>query len=184
MGWDFIHGATRADIIAKLTRTEVYGENSTRRRQCLAHTVSGNVLWAVWELTDALAETTTRYIGCDLLGAEAGYGWGYKAMEESMGPFYYTCPPSYLDMVPVANPVWRAKVYAYWQERRDKARAATATKPAIGQWMQVVAPWSKEWHGYQGRVTEVGRTKALIDRTVRVSFAHLVARELPKYMED
>ncbi len=179
MGWDFTQGATRADIVAHLTRTETH---DAKRWHCLAHSTSSNVLWSVLEFTDALADITERYIRCDLLGAEAGYGWGYKPLTESMGPYYYTCPLSYLEMAPVTNASWREKVYAYWQERKGKAQAAQANKPAIGQWVKVNAPWSKEWHGYTGRVTELARTKALVDRTVRIPFAYLVACERPAWL--
>jgi hypothetical protein len=61
------------------------------------------------------------YIGCDLLApARKGEGWGYKDLCESMGPCYYTCPLSYLDMVPVANAAWRDQVRAWHAARKRK----------------------------------------------------------------
>ncbi|WP_240754701.1 hypothetical protein [Parasulfuritortus cantonensis] len=48
------------------------------------------------------------------------HGWGYKDLCESMGPYYYTCPLSYLDMVPVANADWRGQVRAWHAARNRK----------------------------------------------------------------
>jgi len=40
--------------------------------------------------------------------------WGYKGMDESVHPLYYSCPLKYLDMAPeVTNQEWRDKVRAY-----------------------------------------------------------------------
>ena len=37
-----------------------------------------------------------------------------------MGPCYYSCPPVYLDMVPVANAQWRDQVRAHHAARTRK----------------------------------------------------------------
>lgn len=41
-------------------------------------------------------------------------GWGYKTMDESMGPYYFNCPRKLLDMLdPPVNELaatWRARV--------------------------------------------------------------------------
>jgi len=68
---------------------------------------------------------TERFIGCSILGSDPGCGWGSKDMEESMGPCYYSCPLSYLDIVPDPGgyaTAWREQVREYWQKRRS-ARA-------------------------------------------------------------
>jgi len=121
MGWLFSN-QTRSELISKLTRSE---ENDIRKRFCLAHTTRGNVLWTVWEVTltdegmeDRVKRTgfstrSYRYIGCDLLAKRKYDGWGYKDMDESVAPYYYTCPISYLSMVQdVACQEWRDKVIA------------------------------------------------------------------------
>jgi len=33
--------------------------------------------------------------------AKKGLGWGYKDLEASSGPFFYSCPSKYLDFVPI-----------------------------------------------------------------------------------
>lgn len=46
--------------------------------------------------------------------------WGYKDMEESMGPFYYTCPLRLLDIAPEENSEWREHVRAFHERRSRK----------------------------------------------------------------
>jgi hypothetical protein len=53
-------------------------------------------------------------------------GWGYKDLDESMGPYYFSCPLKYLDMVPIdrygGNAEWRAGVVAYHERQREKQK--------------------------------------------------------------
>ncbi len=99
MGWTFTSGAVRADIIAD--RIESWS-NDTHAGQTIRHCLKGNVLWTVRAIIDKATRRIERYIGCDLLQRQRGFGWGYKDPCESMHPYYYTCPLAYLDMVPVA----------------------------------------------------------------------------------
>jgi len=107
MGWLFQQGATRADIIKRCTRLQ---ENEHGRWITLAHCTKGNVLWAVIEHHRKDTGDTKNFIGCFLLAPHKGCGWGYKDIDENMGPCYYTCPPSYLDMAPETNAEWRRAV--------------------------------------------------------------------------
>lgn len=129
MGWLFCEDSKKA-LIARRTR-DVTGEKHERR--CVAHCYRGNnysgILWTVWALY-ADGNEADRYIGCDRLAYNrtAGWGqsWGYKDMEEGMGPCYYSCPLSYLDMVPPekfpnsTNADWRTKVRKYHEKRSKK----------------------------------------------------------------
>jgi hypothetical protein len=117
MGWLFTYDASKADIIHDLTTPE---ENASRRWETIAHCVRGNVLWAVIEITRKQENRRKRFIACYLLARQTGYGWGYKDMEESMHPCYYSCPLKYLDMVPVANADWRTAVRTYHRNRTRK----------------------------------------------------------------
>lgn len=116
MGWLFTSGATRSKIVNENTQP---WENDKTIAKCLTYCLRGNCLWMVWELTDKATGKTEKYIGLDLLQAQRGYGWGYKGMSESVHPYYYTCPLSYLSMVPVANAEWRAKVLLYHNQGKD-----------------------------------------------------------------
>jgi hypothetical protein len=117
MGWDFTRGATKQDIIERLIREQTFPSyhepGTTIHRKTIAHKDVGGVLWSVIELTKTKdnQSTTERIIGCDLLARNPGYGWGYKGLQESSGPYFYSCPLEYLDMVPdVKDAEWRAEV--------------------------------------------------------------------------
>lgn len=128
MGWLITTGASRADVIRDRVTDE---ETDTQRRQCLASAVRGNVLWTVWEITRKDNGETVRYIGCDLLGTDGEKNWGYKDMEESMGPYQVNCPLKFLSLVPqVTNEGWREQV------RRHHARVNQ--KIALGQKLRLV----------------------------------------------
>jgi hypothetical protein len=111
MGWTHTEGATRADVINYLTRDGIFGEGA----KCLKKATRGNVLWAVIEV-----KPDDRFILCALLSCEKGFGWGYKDMTESMHPYYYSCPVSFLEMVPVACQPWRDGVLAAAAKARRK----------------------------------------------------------------
>lgn len=111
MGWLFSRDLTREKLIKERTAD---WENANGKGRCIAHCTRGNCLWKVVEFT-YFDETKgkTRYIGLDLIEPRKGEGWGYKDMDESCHPYYYTCPLQYLNMVPVANSEWRAGVLQY-----------------------------------------------------------------------
>ncbi|HEB0657149.1 TPA: hypothetical protein RY214_003887 [Pseudomonas aeruginosa] len=126
MGWLF-SSRTRSELIRKLTQPE---DQARARVRVIVHTLRGNVLWSVTEVTakaegvhpDLAPGESMRYIRCDLLQCSGGE-WGYKAMDESMAPYYYSCPLRYLDMAKELSPGWREKVRAYHARRRQSTTA-------------------------------------------------------------
>jgi hypothetical protein len=106
MGWLFIHGSTRADIIRLCTQVE---DTPETHWTTLAHCTKGNVLWTVFEVLRKREQQTDRFISCYLM-AGSRQGWGYKDFRESSGPGHYSCPLSYLDRVPETNAEWRQLV--------------------------------------------------------------------------
>ncbi|WP_407733136.1 hypothetical protein [Pseudomonas citronellolis] len=124
MGWLF-SSPTRSELIQALIRPT---DTAQARVRVIAHTLRGNVLWSVSEVTAKAAGVhpslapgeSLRYIRCDLLQRSGG-SWGYKAMDESMAPYYYTCPLRYLDMTPTLSAPWREKVQAYHARRHHSA---------------------------------------------------------------
>jgi len=138
MGWLFTPFSTRRSLIAE--RKESWERShktgvGTVKTTCLAACYRGNcysgVLWAVWERTFEgrdKPEPTERWITCDLLRySRTDDGWGYKDMDESVGPCYYSCPLGYLKMVPTdqvgVNPGWRKEVNAYHDRLKAKRLA-------------------------------------------------------------
>ncbi|WP_447859728.1 hypothetical protein [Nitrospira calida] len=170
MGWSFTVGASRSDIIQERTRS---WSNGAVKAVCLRHAVRGNVLWTVWEQTFADGRTE-RFIGCDVLH-KAEDGWGYKGMEELMGPCYHTCPLEYLDLVPPANESWREKVRTY--HARRQAQHQLSRSLSIGDRVRL--------HPNTARIdeAEIVSLKPLIvagcSRRYRISRA-LIAEILPR----
>jgi hypothetical protein len=124
MGWYF-SSQSRSELIAKLTQSE---ETERASVKVIAHALRGNVLWSVAEITaktrdvhpDLAPGQSIRFIRCDLLDGSSGQ-WGHKPLEESMHPYYYSCPLSYLDMAPEQSRQWRDGVRAYHANRASKA---------------------------------------------------------------
>ncbi|TWU41870.1 hypothetical protein [Novipirellula artificiosorum] len=143
MGWLFIPGSVRRSMIKDRTSAweRTNDDGTTIKTTCLAHCFRGNcfsgVLWSVFERTfiqdGEHTESQQRWIQCDLLQySRSDDGWGYKDMDESMHPYYYSCPKSYLDMVPVethgGNAEWREHVRQHHRNSLAKRRAKRTAK--------------------------------------------------------
>ncbi|APU29414.1 MULTISPECIES: hypothetical protein [Pseudomonadaceae] len=123
MGWYFSR-QTRDQLIHKLIEPQ---DAENARSEVIAHTLRGNVLWSVVRITAKRAGVMKLAVGdsinvirCDLLQGSGGE-WGYKPLDESMHPYYYSCPLRYLDMAPVQSPEWREGVRAHHARRRKPA---------------------------------------------------------------
>jgi len=137
MGWLFIPGSTRRNLINDRIRDWQRASNEVQvETKCLAHCFRGGrfsgVLWSVWERTfikdGQEVEPKQRWIQCDLLQySRLNEGWGYKDMEESMHPYFYSCPLGYLRLVPISeyggNREWRVGVQAYHEDLKKKREA-------------------------------------------------------------
>ena len=142
MGWLFKAGYSRRDMIQDRAKgwERTNPDGTFIKSNCLAHCYRGGVfsgvLWSVWERTftkdDQQIESPQRWIQCDLLRHQRDYGWGYKDMEESMHPYFYSCPLRYLDLVPIdqfgGNQEWRTGVRNYHARITEKRRARKATR--------------------------------------------------------
>lgn len=122
MGWLFsTRWSTRAELVAHL-RSLASGSES--KYEIVRASVIGNHHWYIGRRRD----TGVTWIGLDLLqgGKHDGLpSWGYKDMDESMGPCYYDCPLSFLEQVPL-NPAyqyaagWREKVRQFHADREAR----------------------------------------------------------------
>jgi hypothetical protein len=139
MGWTYCERMSRKELIADIKkgssrqfRNWRISPSCWRTETCLASACVGNNLWTVWEFTSEFAESedspitetaTTKVIILFLLGKSGG-AWGYKDINESMGPLVYSCPLAYLDMVPESRSEfsqgWREKVREYQAKRNMK----------------------------------------------------------------
>jgi hypothetical protein len=141
MGWLFTAGTNRRHLIAERT-SDWHRQGAggiTVTTTCLAHCYRGGtfsgVLWAVWERTftkdGQQTQPDERWITCDLLRHQKDYGWGYKDMDESMHPYFYSCPLGYLRMVPIeqygGNVEWRNGVQAYHARHKHRVKDRQTT---------------------------------------------------------
>ena len=139
MGWLFNPNITRKELIEN--RTEDWERTKPDglliKTTCLAHCYRGGsfsgVLWAVWERSftkdNVEVQSIQRWITCDLIRYLKDSGWGFKDMDESMLPYYYSCPLKYLNMVPIdqfgGHQEWRNEVHSYHQRQKEKRKAKT-----------------------------------------------------------
>jgi hypothetical protein len=119
MGWTFPYCTnTRAQLVEHLRRPERFGD----RTELLAACTRGNHHWYLARNKD----TGVVWIGLDLMqgGTRREPGWGYKDMDESMGPYASDCPLSYLDRA--TEPCnehsrdWRDGVRKYHAQRKER----------------------------------------------------------------
>ena len=127
MGWLFSH-RSRSELIHYLVQPQ---NCQAAHVETLAYTLRGNVLWSVVKITakepnmlNLAAGEFFTYIGCTLLQRYRNE-WGYKSMDESVHPYYYSCPLSYLERAPTQSPEWRERVRAYHAHSRA-VRSASA----------------------------------------------------------
>jgi hypothetical protein len=128
MGWLF-HSTSRDELIQKLTcpyESEKTSSRTIAHSLCIEDGVQ--VLWTLVEITSKVhgghrnlaAGESVRYIFCELLDCHHGK-WGSKGMDESMQPYYYSCPLSYLPQAKEVSPTWRGLVRQWHLIRARKA---------------------------------------------------------------
>jgi hypothetical protein len=131
MGWCF-GWQTRKGLINHLTdhRSHSKPNGDETVFTTLARCFIGNIkrkgtLWAVQQSAYRIGQHGEWQLGQPFIIAYLlDYGgskheWGYKDVEESMGPLETNCPLAYLDMAPAESPEWRERVRAYAAEKRD-----------------------------------------------------------------
>lgn len=130
MGWLFSR-TTRDQLIRELNTPE---ETERSRREVVDHTLVDNVLWTVVRITakqpgvlGLTAGEAITFIGCTLLDG-AGDEWGYKSLDESAHPFYYSCPLRYLSMAPPVCAAWRELVRTFHANHPGIARDQAAVQ--------------------------------------------------------
>ncbi len=105
MGWTFSGSwNTREKMVAQLERDLPAGS-----KHRLVVEKGQSVLWSLCPFKDG------KIIVCDLLEPSPN-GWGYKGMDETMGPYYYSCPLEFLeetDNSVYKNDEWRLGVIQY-----------------------------------------------------------------------
>ena len=127
MGWLYC-AASRSDLIAHIKRDIQTSTNLTP----IEYSTTGNFLYALVDVHPT--ETKPAYKTILVFKMAGGnsdsphYRWGYKDMDESMGPYAYTCPLKFLDASTCDSPfaiAWRA---ACREAHAKKAAIAKGSK--------------------------------------------------------
>ena len=116
MGWTFPYNVRdKKGIVVECTSND-------RFNTCLKKACYGNQLWTLWHNH----EKDVTYIALFLLELHDG-SYGYKFIDESMGPYYYKCPLSFLKIAPVTNLSWRDDVIDYHANKKKQKREKRAS---------------------------------------------------------
>lgn len=123
MGWEY-GWKSRKELIAYLC-------NEQPRSRTLARKATSErgqpVLWTVQEISPENKESPAyRLIVCYLIGYDRPSGlYGYRELGETDGPYYYSCPLSFLDMAPEPEgenvKEWRENVRRFHAEMAENA---------------------------------------------------------------
>lgn len=155
MGWLFSPSwATRADLVRHLRRPERFGDRLELVRAC----VTGSHHWyLVRERATGL-----HWVGLDLLQSGRGDGWGYKDLDESVGPCAVDCPLAYL-AAPHADRhgwalQWRERVRAYHADRQARPALAAGLLVRFGGRVYSLLEPIGPRRGWRVRATDTGET--------------------------
>lgn len=124
MGWEY-GWKSRKELIAYLCEEQ-------KRCKTLARKIASErgqpVLWTVREMSPKNKESSSyRLIVCYLIDYDRSYGlYGYRELGETDGPYYYSCPLSFLDMAPEPEgenvKEWRENVRKFHAKMEENAR--------------------------------------------------------------
>ena len=136
MGW--LYGwFDRKSMVAHLLKGE---ENEHTKFEKIANAFTGNNMWVVWERTMKKDNTVYRFIALYMMNRMGQEGdpchWGYKDIDESMGPCQVNCPMALLQLAPLTPTTekydyavqWRKDVEGYWNQRKLAAEYAKTMK--------------------------------------------------------
>ena len=133
MGWLYLDECrTNTALVDEIKRDLAQNKDITVLDSAL--TSGGRHLWVAMEYRGV------RFVMLYLMSTSRG-AWGYKDMDESMGPCYYDCPKRLLAVTEhypkeVEEPrskyalEWREKVIAYHAEQKNKREVNAAHKRA------------------------------------------------------
>lgn len=129
MGWTYSYGCTEKSQI----RDEILRDFRNASYTVLRHATVGNHLWLAIDKRPADGSAPQRAIVLCLLTKRDGI-WGYKDMDETMGPYYYDCPLSLLALFPAPSPdagAWRDQVRDYHGAKAVAAAARKQITPGV-----------------------------------------------------
>lgn len=128
MGWLFSdQWRSKSDLVSHLTQPSRFGQ-----ARIISSKLVGNRHWFLAEGIEG-----RRWIGLDLLesGTQRNPGWGYKCLDESVGPYYFDCPLSFIRMA--SEPIndtsrqWRSTVLEHHARSRLLSKRFSSLKAGL-----------------------------------------------------
>lgn len=152
MGWYYGFNSRKEAIAEQLHCSAPWkrSDGVTITRKVIARCTVGNTLWAVFEDSFDNGATPDRWIYCGLM--ERHGDWGYKPMEESMGPNEVSCPMSFLTL---AQP---EPTQGYAVEWRERVRQAAARRKGLTKGAPIVI------QGFTGRCSYLNHQTGTVYR--------------------
>jgi len=138
MGWLF-GWETRKELLDHLLLEALSFHSTSSEHRVVAHACVGNNLWTVCERrfppAQGRPEHSCRFILlCMMQRAGSPPDWGYKDVDEDMGPTEVSCPLKYLELAPLSEHqgecarAWRLRVREHWKVRHESQELARKLK--------------------------------------------------------
>jgi hypothetical protein len=123
MGWTFTPGLERSALQYFIRNTIEKQETENMIFETIAHCRRGTNLWTVMQSTNKKTNEIVKFVVLYLLSWNKENGWGYKDIDEGMGPCEINCPISYLNMTEDQkhnqySTEWRKRVREYYDNKR------------------------------------------------------------------
>lgn len=129
MGYTYPLIFKRDRLIQELIQTRVLRTEADYKvvRTTTRHTLRGSVLYSIKVdmkiMNTGEMEVLVKFIEIDVIRYNKKDGFGYKDMDESVNPYYYSCPLSYLTDVPeVSCQAWRDGVKEYHSRKKETTK--------------------------------------------------------------
>lgn len=120
----------------------------------LAHTVRGNRLWVLKQYNEG-ERAGEVFVALYLISNSKGE-WGYKDLDDSVGPYYFDCPLSYIEKTIKSGRKlsewtveWHEKVRAH--HKASKAKRQKAKQLEVGMKIKFAGVIYKLISKYDGR---------------------------------
>jgi hypothetical protein len=148
MGWTYSWDWTSKQRI--INNCIDWGERYTT----LNHSVKGKCLWVLLQYNEGERKGDV-FVALYLLSKD-GAEWGYKDMDDTVGPCYYNCPLTFVKSTQASGRTlsqstleWHEKVNAYHLAQREKAKKTALL--SIGMRVKYAGQVYKLLEKYDGR---------------------------------
>jgi hypothetical protein len=172
MGWTYSWDWTSKQRV--INHCIDWGERYTT----LSHSVRGKCLWVLLQYNEGEKKGDV-FVALYLL-AKDEHEWGYKDMDDTVGPCYYDCPLSFIKRTVASGRTlgqstldWHEQVKAYHLKQRAKTKQTATfsvgmTIKYAGQLFKLIQKYPGRW-GWQAKSLDDGAIYRLMAKQVSKS---------------